>query len=98
MHPLFKRQECLLFEGNNSLTDGIAQACVLINATEPSSLPKEIYKHIQTDFLTDEQVIDCIMAGECYDPSLERLPKKFDPILFWITQKNLFGTPVFKRK
>jgi hypothetical protein len=97
---LFKQQECFLFDGNNSLTDGIAQACAIIKATMPSALPDAVLEIpdnlLPTDF--ERHVTDCIMAGERYDPSLDPLPKKFDPILFWIAQRRIYGTPVLKRK
>uniref|UniRef100_A0A1I8BPD8 39S ribosomal protein L37, mitochondrial n=1 Tax=Meloidogyne hapla TaxID=6305 RepID=A0A1I8BPD8_MELHA len=100
-HPLYKTQQCLLFEGTESLTDGIDQACSLINSLEPSPIPNFVYSSIPKNFLPkdfENHIIDSIMAGERYDPSLDKLPKKFDPILFWIGQIAYYGTTVLKRK
>ncbi|CAK5087749.1 unnamed protein product [Meloidogyne enterolobii] len=99
-HPLYKTQNCLLFDGTESLTDGVDQACNLINSCEPSPIPPSVYSSIPNNFLPKDfeaHVIDSIMAGERYDPSMDKLPKKFDPILFWTYQVNHYGTPVMKR-
>jgi hypothetical protein len=43
------------------------------------------------------QVADLIMQGERYDPTFEKLEKRHDPILFWITHKRMWGCPVLTR-
>lgn len=43
------------------------------------------------------QVADLIMQGERYDPTFEKLEKRFDPVLFWIKHKRVWGIPVLKR-
>ncbi|VDN60078.1 unnamed protein product [Dracunculus medinensis] len=43
------------------------------------------------------QLRDFILHGERYDPSLERLPRLHDPILFWRKHPVMYGTPDIKK-
>lgn len=101
VHPLYKDKECFIFEGKNSLTDGVDHICALIKAIKPLPLPMEKLEAILPNNLLPadfaQQLTDCILAGERFDPTLEKLPKKFDPVLFWVQQKRLYGTPVQKK-
>lgn len=45
----------------------------------------------------DGQVADLIMHGERYDPTMEKLDLRFDPVLFWIRHPRVFGIPILKR-
>jgi hypothetical protein len=49
-----------------------------------------------TDF--DEYLHDSIMHGERYDATLEKLPKRHDPILFWARYPRVHGTPIVMRR
>ncbi|CAD5230115.1 unnamed protein product [Bursaphelenchus okinawaensis] len=97
-HPLYKNQRAFLFEGNNPFSDGVDQACALIGATKPKSFTEELLKDKMT-FPEDleERVKDGIMCGERYDPTLVRLEKWHDPIIFWTIGQRFYGTPVEKR-
>jgi hypothetical protein len=97
---LYKEHKSYLFEGTRSFGDGIDQACALINSLKPLKFPSKI---IDSDAVVwpsniQELVIDCIMAGERYDPTLERLEKRHDPVLFWTIQRTKHGTPALKKK
>ncbi|KAI1728503.1 putative immunogenic protein NIP-2 [Ditylenchus destructor] len=99
-HPLNKKEKCLLFDGTVPMTDGVDQACVLIKATKAQPFPPNFFDTIPDDFLPDNfeaQVVDSIMHGERYDATLEKLPKRFDPIIFWVPHPAFYGTPVTKR-
>lgn len=76
------------------------QACALINALKVKPFPDEIINADKIEWPSDieELVVDSIMAGERYDPTLELLPKKHDPILFWIIQYKQHGVPSIKKK
>jgi hypothetical protein len=89
-----------LFEGNRSFADGVDQACALLKATKPRPFPSDLInaKRFEWPSNLEEIVTDSIMCGERYDPTLELLPRRFDPILFWIVHPRMHGTPVEKRK
>ena len=84
------------------MTDGVDQACSLINAPKSLQFPVDFFDNqLPSDFLPvdfEKHVVDAIMAGERYDPTLDLLPKKFDPILFWVRQRMIYGIPVLKKK
>lgn len=44
-----------------------------------------------------EKLSELIMRGERYDPTLEKLPRRFDPILFWAVYPRKHGTPAIKK-
>lgn len=98
-HPLYKTNKCLLYDGTVPLTDGIDHACALIKATKAKPFPAGFFDAfadlIPADFQTS--VVDAIMHGERYDATLEKLPKRFDPIIFWVPYPAVHGTPVTKR-
>ncbi|VDM62193.1 unnamed protein product [Angiostrongylus costaricensis] len=82
-HPLYHKVRCFLFDGTVPMSDGIDQAAVLSKAIVKTELP--------------ETVRDAILHGEKYDPTLEKLPRRFDPVLFWVHHPVVYGTPVLKR-
>uniref|UniRef100_A0A915B1S9 39S ribosomal protein L37, mitochondrial n=1 Tax=Parascaris univalens TaxID=6257 RepID=A0A915B1S9_PARUN len=99
-HPLYKAVKCALFDGTEPFTDGIDQACALTNAVRrpqfPSSIAEKASKiQLPRDF--EGHLRDLIMHGERYDPTLEKLPKRHDPVLFWIRHPRVYGTPVVKK-
>ena len=88
------------FNGSQPMSDGVAQACTLVGALAPRPFPEHILasNRLQWPANLDALVADSILAGERYDPTLEKLPKEHDPILFWTIKEYLYGTPVVKRK
>jgi len=98
-HPLYQAAKTYLFEGNRSFADGVDQACSLLNALKAKPFPSSI---INADKLElpeniEELVVDSIMAGERYDPTLEKLEKRHDPVLFWTIKYPLYGVPPIKK-
>lgn len=99
-HPLYNNKECRLFESIEPFSDGIDQVCHLIKAVKFEGLPSEV-TDVEYSLLkntAEEDVRDCIMQGERYDPTLEKLERRHDKILFWVVHPILHGTPVVKRK
>jgi large subunit ribosomal protein L37 len=98
-HPLYNTKKCHLYESFEPFSDGIDQACHLIKAIKFDDLPSEVLnaEHNILRNTAEDDVRDCIMQGERYDPSLEPLEKQLDKILFWVKHPRLHGTPVIKR-
>ncbi|KAI6191979.1 hypothetical protein M3Y97_00286400 [Aphelenchoides bicaudatus] len=98
-HPLYKAEKAYLFEGTRSFADGIDQACVLINALKARPFPDSVINSNKIEWPSniEKLVSDSIMAGERYDPTLEVLPKRHDPILFWTIQRKFHGVPAVKK-
>uniref|UniRef100_A0A0K0FYH5 39S ribosomal protein L37, mitochondrial (inferred by orthology to a human protein) n=1 Tax=Strongyloides venezuelensis TaxID=75913 RepID=A0A0K0FYH5_STRVS len=99
-HPLYKKKECLLFESEEPFSDGVDQACNLTNAILRKEFPSifhDALKKIAIPKGFEDEVKDCILGGERFDPTLEKLPRRFDPVLFWIVHPRIHGTPVVKR-
>ena len=99
-HPLYNAKECRLFESIEPFSDGVDQVCHLIKAVKFEGLPKEVtdVEHSILKNTAEDDVLDCIMQGERYDPTLERLERRHDKILFWVVHPIVHGTPVIKRK
>lgn len=78
------------------------EACSIIKAPRIKSFLNNFFTNsLLDDIFTngfEKQVMDAIMHGERYDPTLDKLPKKFDPVIFWTYQERMYGTPVVKRK
>ncbi|KAL6733308.1 hypothetical protein Aduo_003962 [Ancylostoma duodenale] len=96
-HPLYHEKSCLLFDGSTAMSDGIAQAAVLSKAVVVEGLPETVVHQVGHPEISEEAVRDAILHGERYDPTLEKLPRRFDPVLFWIRHPVVYGTPVIKR-
>ncbi|KAH7729795.1 putative immunogenic protein NIP-2 [Aphelenchoides avenae] len=99
-HPLWKAMPTFLFDGSHPFTDGMDQACALINATKVKPFPTKVYdiaSQMQWPKNLEDELKDCIMHGERYDPTLEKLPRRHDPIIFWQPHPRMWGTPVVKR-
>ncbi|KAK6056231.1 hypothetical protein COOONC_06267 [Cooperia oncophora] len=96
-HPLYHDTRCFLFDGTTPMSDGIDQAAVLSKAIVRQGLPETVIHRAAHVDISEEQVRDAILHGEKYDPTLEKLPKRFDPVLFWVTHIRVHGTPVIKR-
>lgn len=96
-HPLYHDTRCYLFDGKIPMTDGIDQAAVLSKAIVTEGLPETVIHRAANADIPEEQVRDAILHGEKYDPTLEKLPRRFDPVLFWVTHPRVHGTPVIKR-
>uniref|UniRef100_A0A7E4V623 39S ribosomal protein L37, mitochondrial n=1 Tax=Panagrellus redivivus TaxID=6233 RepID=A0A7E4V623_PANRE len=98
-HPLYNTTPAYVFESFEPFSDGVDQACNLINAVKIEGLPKAVTE-VQHNLLrntAEEDVRDCILQGERYDPTLEKLERRHDKILFWVSHPVLHGTPVLKR-
>ena len=96
-----KNRESWLFDGTVEMTDGIDEACALTKSISTSQLPTTIISSMPEDFLPSDFeniVTDSILAGELFDPALDMLPKKIDPIIFWTTQPKIYGTPIITKK
>lgn len=89
-----------MFEGNRSFADGIDQACALTKSLKANSIPSEIIDANKLEWSSnlEDLVCDSILAGERYDPSLDLLDKRHDPILFWTIQHARHGIPKPKKK
>uniref|UniRef100_A0A7I4Y1D9 39S ribosomal protein L37, mitochondrial n=1 Tax=Haemonchus contortus TaxID=6289 RepID=A0A7I4Y1D9_HAECO len=96
-HPLYHDTRCFLFDGSTPMSDGIDQAAVLSKAIVREGLPETVIHNASHVDISEEQVRDAILHGEKYDPTLEKLPRRFDPVLFWIPHPRVYGTPVTKR-
>ncbi|VDD87553.1 unnamed protein product [Enterobius vermicularis] len=96
----FKTIKCNMFNGTIPFTDGIDQACALSKAVKRTHfLPvvlQNAMKIVKTNDIK-EKLSELIMRGERYDPTLEKLPRRFDPILFWAVYPRKHGTPAIKK-
>ncbi|EGT48358.1 hypothetical protein CAEBREN_07730 [Caenorhabditis brenneri] len=98
-HPLQKNHPAYIFEGAEPMSDGIAQAALLTRSVVRYNLPDTILHNAAAKLDIDEEMVrDAILHGERYNPTLEKLPARFDPVMFWIRHVRLHGTPVLKRK
>jgi hypothetical protein len=97
---LYKEQKAYSFEGKSPFADGMDQACALIKALKVRPFPDEIINADKIEWPSNIEglVTDAIMSGERFDPTLERLPKKHDPILFWAIPLTRHGAPAVKKK
>ncbi|GMR37081.1 hypothetical protein PMAYCL1PPCAC_07276, partial [Pristionchus mayeri] len=95
-HPLYSDTPCRLFEGAEPMSDGVDQACVISKAVLRTEFPEEIMQYA-LDEIGYDKVRDAILHGERFDPTLEKLPRRFDPVLFWVKHPRVHGTPVIKR-
>ncbi|KAK0394763.1 hypothetical protein QR680_000923 [Steinernema hermaphroditum] len=96
-HVLYKENKCHLFEGAEPFSDGIDHACALTNAVKKTGFPESLSAELKKITLPsdiEQRVTDCIMHGERYDPTLEKLPKRHDPVLFWVKHPRMHGVPV----
>ncbi|KAK5984476.1 Mitochondrial Ribosomal Protein Large [Trichostrongylus colubriformis] len=96
-HPLYHSTRCFLFDGTTPMSDGVDQAAVLSKAIVREGLPETVIHHAAHVDIPEDNVRDAILHGEKYDPTLEKLPRRFDPVLFWIQHIRVHGTPVIKR-
>lgn len=46
----------------------------------------------------EETLNRLIMQSQSWDPSIEKLPKRRDPVLWWRTWPRYFGIPQARRK
>ncbi|PAV59410.1 hypothetical protein WR25_03532 isoform A [Diploscapter pachys] len=90
-------QPAYVFQAEEPLCDGVDQASILSNAIVRETLPDWVMKNVDEFDIPEEYVRDSILHGEKYDPTLEKLPIRHDPIIFWIRHPRVFGTPVVKR-
>uniref|UniRef100_A0A1I7UUE3 DUF4238 domain-containing protein n=2 Tax=Caenorhabditis tropicalis TaxID=1561998 RepID=A0A1I7UUE3_9PELO len=97
-HPLQKNHPAYIFEGAEPMSDGIAQAALLTRSAVRNGLPDTILHNPSAKLDIDEEMVrDAILHGERYNPTLEKLPARFDPVMFWVRHIRLHGTPVIKR-
>ncbi|EFP05241.1 hypothetical protein CRE_04088 [Caenorhabditis remanei] len=97
-HPLQKNHPAYIFEGVEPMSDGIAQAALLTRSVVRNGLPDTILHNSAAKLEIDEEMVrDAILHGERYNPTLQKLPARFDPVMFWVRHIRLHGTPVVKR-
>ncbi|KAI6222322.1 39S ribosomal protein L37, mitochondrial [Aphelenchoides fujianensis] len=99
-HPLFKVASAFLFEGHRPFADGVEPACALIGALPPRPLARQLDGWSRLERPADEEALfaDAILAGERFDPTLEKLPCVHDPVLFWPHKRDrVHGMPVANR-
>uniref|UniRef100_A0A8R1DR02 39S ribosomal protein L37, mitochondrial n=2 Tax=Caenorhabditis japonica TaxID=281687 RepID=A0A8R1DR02_CAEJA len=98
VHPLQQNRPAYIFEAAEPMSDGIAQAALLTRSVVRNGLPEAILHNQAVNLdISEEMVRDAILHGERFNPTLEKLPKRFDPVMFWIRHVRLHGTPVIKR-
>ncbi|CAI4229239.1 unnamed protein product [Auanema sp. JU1783] len=96
-HPLYHSIRCYLFDGSEPMSDGVSQAACLSKAVVHHGLPQTVLHAQHGSDLNEQNVADAILHAERYDPTLEKLPRRFDPILFWVKHPRVHGTPVIRR-
>uniref|UniRef100_A0AC35TG58 39S ribosomal protein L37, mitochondrial n=1 Tax=Rhabditophanes sp. KR3021 TaxID=114890 RepID=A0AC35TG58_9BILA len=98
-HPLYKAKSSLVFESTEPFSDGVDQALNLSNSVQEALWPDVYNKALDgVDWGTEKKEYEeVILTGERYDPTLEKLPRRFDPVIFWVVHPRVHGTPVVKR-
>ncbi|CAJ0959844.1 unnamed protein product, partial [Mesorhabditis belari] len=96
-HPLYQAKKAYIFEGIEPFCDGMSQASTLTHSVLIEGLPLDIQTKAQKFDISEEKVRDAILHAEKYDPSLDKLPRRHDPVIFWVTHPRVHGTPVVKR-
>jgi hypothetical protein len=76
------------------------QACVLTHAVRREQFPPSVHDLLHDPAMSSltDRLDDAILHGHRYDPTLEKLPPRHDPVLFWTVKPVLYGTPVVRRK
>ncbi|KRZ43978.1 39S ribosomal protein L37, mitochondrial, partial [Trichinella pseudospiralis] len=90
---------CFLFDGSESLAEGISQALHITNAVGRKGLPSSTMKLLNLESTTslEERIRKAAMQANIWDSTLVSLPKRRDPVLWWITWPRYHGIPVLKK-
>lgn len=92
---IFFMKKCVVFQSS------LNQSSIMIYRKMASCLFHQKFLNDRLQALLPKnlelQLRDFILHGERYDPSLERLPRLHDPILFWRKHPVMYGTPDIKK-
>uniref|UniRef100_A0A914VYE1 Large ribosomal subunit protein mL37 n=1 Tax=Plectus sambesii TaxID=2011161 RepID=A0A914VYE1_9BILA len=101
-HVLYNEKPSLVLDGTDAepMSAGLAQAGALLNAVIRKGFPDRLLK--AASGVGDlpkhsDRLCDAIMHAERYDPTLEKLPRRHDPVLFWVVHPRMHGTPRIAR-
>jgi len=94
-HPWYRTTPGFVFTGANQLAEGTNHASAISKAVSRKGLPDSILKTADWLNLTasKERLEQLIMHSQRWDSTIEKLPKRRDPTVWWITFPRYFGIP-----
>ncbi|KRZ95867.1 39S ribosomal protein L37, mitochondrial, partial [Trichinella sp. T8] len=90
---------CFLFDGSESLAEGILQALHITNAVGRKGLPSSTMNLLdfESTVSLEERIRKAAMQANIWDATLVSLPERRDPALWWISWPRYHGIPVLKK-